>query len=182
MNAMLNDIAHGKNSQVDAVRLNENQRGVLCKRGASGRGAVVLGNDSSEFGPAANLTFDRGHEVFVEYRVVAPHPSMGPVLVIMPEPSLYDVVQLVLAEAHEVMQTFAFQRPNESFEERVRHRGTWWNFDWPHSSLLPERVENIRILPVTIPNEKPGLDAFVFHPHRGVSSLLHYPLRIRMIG
>ncbi len=176
-----NDVAWAKNCRKGAVLPIENRNDDLQTRGCLRSFAIVLANDASEFGAAADLAFGFRRKVFVEYRVVAANPSMGSMLVVMLEPRSYDVVQLVFAEAHEVIQTFAFQRPDETFTKCVRHWGAWRNLDRPHFGILPERIEDIRILPVTVPNEKLGFDVFVIHPHRGVSSLLHYPGCIRMI-
>ena len=148
-----------------------------CLRGV----AVILANDLSKFGTAADYALGYWDKVFIQHRVVASHPSMGSVFVIMSEPGLYEVVRLVFAPAHEVIQTFAFQRPDETFTKCVRHRSAWRNLDGPHFGILPEHVEFVRILSITIPNEELGVDVFVIHPHRGISSLLHYPGCVWMI-
>ena len=144
--------------------------------------AVITLQDSTEFGLATNTALRIRNKRFVQNSVVSSYTSMRPLLVIIFQPHAKDVIELSSTEADEMVQQFSLRSTDIAFTESVRHRGAWWNFDWSHFGLFPKFVEFVRVLSITIPNEEFGVDAFVFHPHRGVPRLLHYPLRIRMIG
>ena len=85
------------------------------------------------------------------------------------------------AEAYEVVQRLGFHFPDIRLDERIRFRSLHGNADTSHIFGLPEPVEIVRKFLVPIPDKKSGLDAFVFHPHRSIARLLHYPLGIGMI-
>lgn len=100
---MSNEIAHDNNYRMNAVSLRENRFGTVGRTNGLRGVKIALANNPSEICPAADLSFDRRHEIFVERRVVAAYPAAESVSVIIPEPGLYDVVRLVSAEAHEVI-------------------------------------------------------------------------------
>ena len=129
-----------------------------------------------------NTAFGIRSKVFIQHCVVPTDASVWPLLVIMFQPHAKDVVELSSTEADEMIQDLAFRGSNVAFTKSVRHRSTWRSFDGLHFGLFPEFVELVRVLSITIPNEESGVDAFVFHPHRSVPRLLHYPPGIRMIG
>ena len=56
--------------------------------------AVVLSNDSTEFGSATNFTLSMGDEAFVKNGVVTANTPMWPMSVKMVQPDTIDIVQL----------------------------------------------------------------------------------------
>ena len=163
---------HQYENLLEQLNSNENLRGF----------AVITFKNAAEFGLASNSAVCLRNEIVVQNGVVSTNTAMRSLLVIMFQPYAKDVVKLPAAKTDKVIQTFAFRGSNKTFAERIGHRSPRWNLNRPHVSLFPEHVEGIRILSITIPDQELRLDTFVFHPHRGVPRLLHYPLGIRMIG
>ena len=144
--------------------------------------SVVTFQDATKLGLASNSAFRLRNEVFVQNGIVSPDTAMRALLVIMFQPHTEDVVELSSTEANEVIQDLSLCSSDEAFAECIRHWSTRWDFYWSHISLLPKHVERMRILSITISDQEPKIDAFVFGPHRCVPDLLHDPSGIRMIG
>ena len=152
-------------------------------RGQKLRGVpVVRLDDSPELLSATDCSFHLHLEVIVEHFVVYSDASMGTLGVVIPDPGLRDVIELSAAETKKEVEAFSFQRFDEGLDECVGLRRPRRNLDTSSSKLFPKDVEFIRVLSVPVPNQVPGFDSFVFHPHGGVSSLLHYPGAIGIIG
>lgn len=178
MDTMLNDITRHLHSRMGAIRPFENLRKVVRLSAGLRSVAVVLANDAFEFGPAADLAFGHRHEAVVEHGVAAADSAMASVSVIMSEPGSYNVVQLVSAEAHEVIQAFAFQCSNETFAEGVRHRSARWALDGP----LGRGHNPTRIYPrpqhpnLSLQKLHAGVEPRVEPLHRQGHHLKNYPI------
>jgi len=143
--------------------------------------AVVAFQDATKFAVATNDTFRLRDEVFVQYRVVPTHATMWPMLVIMSEPRFKNSVELWPAEAEKIVQTFALRTRDKALGECIRLGRLHGNTD-TSDIRIPKLIEFVGKLSVSVPNQKPWRYALVGHPHRRISSLLHNPLGIRMIG
>ena len=171
-----NYIASNKNSGADAVRQYEDLLELLVARDSLRGFSIITFQDAAEFSLASNSAFALWHKVFIKHGIVPTNTAMRSLLVIVFKPHAKDVVELSPTEANEVIQTFAFCSSNEALTKCVRHRSTWRDFYWSHVSLFPKQVEGMRILSIAIPDQKPGVDPFVLHPHRRVARLLHDPI------
>jgi len=58
---------------------------------------------------------------------------------------------------------------------------TRWNASASYVRL-PELATLVWVLSVPIPDKESWLDAFVLHPHRGISRLMPYPFGMGMVG
>lgn len=85
------------------------------------------------------------------------------------------------AEANEMVQRFGLHFPDITFAERICLGRLHGNSNTSYVRF-PKRVELVWELSVSVPDNESRFNAFVLHPHRGVTRLLHYPLRIGMIG
>ena len=132
--------------------------------------AVVAPKDAAEFGLAANMSLGHWNEFLIEHRVVSADSSMRTLFVIIFQPHPKDIVQMPAAETDEVIQHFVLHFPDIRFDERVCLSRLRRNSDASHARL-PESIELVGVLSVPIPDQKPGLDALVLHPHRGVARL-----------
>jgi len=74
-----------------------------------------------------------------------------------------------------LLSTTVLSRPAPRFGRLGRYK------DASHVRF-PEGFKLAGIFTIVIADEKPGLDALIFHPHESVARLLYYPLRIGMIG
>ena len=100
----------------------------------------------------------------------------------MPDPCPNDVIQLLLTEAHEVIEAFVLERTNERFDKCVCLGRSDRCPHWPRALLVPEVAETVRELPIAITKQESRLDALVLHPHRRVAGLLHDPVPVGRIG
>jgi hypothetical protein len=93
--------------------------------------AIVTLHDPSEFGLATNGAVGIRKEVIVQNSIVSTNTAMGAWLVMMFQPRAKDVVELSSTEADEMVQRFSLRTSDIVLDERVRHRGAWWNSDRP---------------------------------------------------
>ena len=177
-----NYIASSKKSETGAVRQHENIIELLATHDSLRGFAVITFQNAAEFGFASDSAFRLRNEVLIQNCVVSANAAMGPFFVIMFQPHAKNIIELSSTETNKMIQHFPFCSSDEALTECVRHRSTRRNFYRPDFGIFPKHVESIRILSIAIPNEKLGLYTFIFHPHRGIPCLLHYPSGIRMIG
>ena len=107
---------------------------------------------------------------------------MGSVIVVIVNVLLKNVVEMAAAEAEEVVQTFAFDRADPCFRERIRIRRSSRRFDDAGSRAAEQLIEVVGELRVAITQQEPSMDAVVRQPHLHVASLLLHPTAVRVIG
>ena len=146
------------------------------------RVAIVRLDDAAELLLAANSSGELGSEGFVQDLVVHADTSMGAKGVVMSDPRPNDVIQLLLTEAHEVIEAFVLERTNERFDKCVCLGRSDRCPHWPRALLVPEVAETVRELPIAITKQESRLDALVLHPHRRVARLLHDPVPMGRVG
>ena len=83
--------------------------GKFFRRGLCGV-AVVRLDDAAELLLASNATSQLRSKGFVQNLVVHADTPMWSFRVIVPEPRSDDIVELLLTEAHEVIEAFVFER------------------------------------------------------------------------
>jgi len=130
----------------------------------SRRLAIVAFEDAAEFAFASETTFRLRDEVVVQEGVISPHTAMGSLFMVILQPDMNDVIELSSAEADEMIQHFSFCAGDKALCEGVCFGSLGRS---PNTSYvrLPESIELVGIFSVAIPDEKPGLDALILHPH-----------------
>ena len=92
-------------------------------------------------------------DVVVEDVVVDAAALMRAMMVVMSEPRTIDIVQLPSTETDEVVQTRFLDCSDEAFGERIHAGCARGDLDYSYSSILPEHVEAIGELTVSVSNQ-----------------------------
>ena len=104
---------------------------------------VIAGEDAAEFAFTPNLSLGHWHELFIKNVVADIFPLMRTFRVIMADPCFDNVVQLLAAEADEVIQALMFCLADPALDERIRAGRFGRDFYWPHVRFFPKRVKLI---------------------------------------
>ncbi len=146
------------------------------------RFSKVFRYDSSEFLSVFDCSLRPRFEVCIEDVVADVFSLMRALKMVVVNPRFVDVVELAETEADEVIQAGFLDCADEAFAKSICAGSTRWNSYCPNACVLPECIEAIRVLPISVTNQIAGFDTDFFKPHGRVPRLLHYPVSIWMIG
>ena len=103
---------------------------------------------------------------------------MRPLRIVVADPGARNVIELVPAEAHEVIETLPFDGADERFREGIRLGCLDWTAESFGAVRAPEFPKSLTVLHVPVVQNEPGFDTLVIEPHGGITSLLKDPLFI----
>ena len=110
--------------EVCSARVTSRRGDELLERDLS-RVAIVRLDDAAEFALALNASGELGPEILVENLVTHSDTSVRTDRVVVPNTCPNDVSQLLLTEAHEVIETLMFECTDERFDEGGTKSGSF---------------------------------------------------------
>lgn len=106
-------------------------------------------------------------------------PLMGSQSIVVVNVGLDNVVKMLESKTEEVVEALAFERPDPGLGVAVGDRAAEGRSDGVGFHGFDQPIERSSVFGVSISDDEPHLQRFVFQPHVGVTDLLKHP---RLIG
>lgn len=137
--------------------------------------SVVPGNNSTKPLLPFNLAFVGRREVRAKNRVSDVLSLMRAMVIIICQPFPIDIVEMIKAEADEVIQSLFLKHADTALDVSVGLWNPHWSLGYFGSRVFPELIKPDREFRVPVANQMARLNTQILKPHGGISRLLKHP-------